>query len=40
MNAIKTTIIICGCNETWSHDSKTCTTFRHSSCCFPAANRA
>ena len=34
------TISSCGCNETWSHDTKTYTTFRHSACCFPAANRA
>ena len=36
-NAINTTIISCGRNETWSHDNKT---FRHSPCCFPAANDA
>ena len=36
-NAINTTIISCGHNETWSHDSKT---FRHSLCCFAAANGA
>ena len=39
-NAIHTTIIIGGHNETLSHDSKTCTTFRHSPCCFPAHNGA
>ena len=36
-NAINTTIISCGCNKTWSHDSRT---FRHSSCWFPAAKGA
>ena len=39
-NAINTTIIDCGCNETLSHNSKTYTTFRHLPCCFPAANGA
>ena len=39
-NAINTTIISCGRNETWSHNRKTYTTFTQSPCIFPAANGA